>query len=58
MSDVELETARNTMETLDRRQVALDGRQPQFLSSKDVRDVLEQLPHIGRAVTAMAQKNG
>ena len=38
---VKFETTRNTMEKLDRQQVTLDGRRPQFLSGKGLCNVLE-----------------
>ena len=58
MGGVKLETARNPMEKLDRRQMALDGGRPQFLGSERVRHILEQLPHVGQTVAARLEKNG
>ena len=58
MGGVKLETARNTVEELDRRHVILDGRIPQPLSGKGARGVLQQLPHVDHTVTAMMEKTG
>ena len=55
---VKLETARNPMEKLDRRQMALDGGRPQFLGSERVRHLVEQLPHVGQTVAVRLEKNG
>ena len=58
MGGVKLETTRNTVEELGRRQGTLDGRIPQSFSGKGARGVLQKLPHVDHTVTAMMEKTG
>ena len=55
---VELKSTCNTVEKLDRQQMALDGRRPQFLGSKGVRCVLKQIPHVGHSIAATLREHG
>ena len=46
------------MKKLDGRQMAFDGRRPQFLRSERVCYVFEQMPHVGHIVNAAIKKDG